>query len=161
VEAFVTDVCVPISRLAECIIETQNDLAESFLRAGILGHAGDGNFHVGFYLLPNDPKEMTEAQRLNERLVHLSNYGKIRSNLLKHVQGFPTLDYLSGLVKAGQPAYGMAAVGTDKLTPGAQLLMQRSGGSSRWGIAISAPRARRKKWERQFVQTQSGASQAS
>ena len=70
VEAFVTDVCVPISRLAECITETQNDLAASFLRAGILGHVGDGNFHVGFYLLPNDPKEMAEAQRLNERLVY-------------------------------------------------------------------------------------------
>jgi D-lactate dehydrogenase (cytochrome) len=70
VEAFVTDVCVPISRLAECIAETQNDLAASFLRAGILGHAGDGNFHVGFYLLPNDPKEMAEARRLNERLVY-------------------------------------------------------------------------------------------
>jgi D-lactate dehydrogenase (cytochrome) len=69
VEAWVTDVCVPISKLAECIVETQNDLAASFLRAGILGHAGDGNFHVGFYLLPNDPKEMAEAQRLNERLV--------------------------------------------------------------------------------------------
>ena len=69
-EAFVTDVCVPISRLAECISETQNDLAASFLRAGILGHVGDGNFHVGFYLLPNDPKEMAEAQRLNERLVY-------------------------------------------------------------------------------------------
>ena len=70
VEAFVTDVCVPISRLAECITETQNDLAASFLRAGILGHAGDGNFHVGFYLLPNDPKEIAEARRLNERLVY-------------------------------------------------------------------------------------------
>ena len=53
----------------------------------------------------------------------LSNYGKVRSNLLKHAQGFPTLDYLSGLVKAGQPAYGMAAVGANKLTPGAQLLI--------------------------------------
>ena len=70
VEAWVTDVCVPISRLAECINETQNDLAGSFLKAGILGHAADGNFHVGFYLLPNDPKEMAEAQRINERLVH-------------------------------------------------------------------------------------------
>ena len=70
VEAWVTDVCVPISKLAECITETQNDLASSFLRAGILGHAGDGNFHVGFYLLPNDPREIAEAQRLNERLVH-------------------------------------------------------------------------------------------
>ena len=70
VEAWVTDVCVPISRLAECITETQSDLAGSFLKAGILGHAGDGNFHVGFYILPNEPKEIAEAQRLNERLVH-------------------------------------------------------------------------------------------
>jgi hypothetical protein len=53
----------------------------------------------------------------------LSNYGKIRSNLLKHAQGFPTLDYLTGLVKAGQTAYGMAAVGADKLSSGAQLLI--------------------------------------
>jgi D-lactate dehydrogenase (cytochrome) len=70
VEAWVTDVCVPISQLTACITETQNDLASSFLKAGILGHAGDGNFHVGFYLLPNEPKEIAEAQRLNERLVH-------------------------------------------------------------------------------------------
>ena len=53
----------------------------------------------------------------------LSNYGKIRSNLIKHSSGFPTLDYLSWLVRAGQPAYGMAAVGRDKLTPGAELLI--------------------------------------
>jgi D-lactate dehydrogenase (cytochrome) len=70
VEAWVTDVCVPISRLAECISETQNDIAASFLRAGILGHAGDGNFHVGFMLNPNEPREMAEAKRLNERLVY-------------------------------------------------------------------------------------------
>jgi D-lactate dehydrogenase (cytochrome) len=51
-----TDVCVPISRLAECISETQKDLAASFLPAPIVGHAGDGNFHSGFVLNPNDPK---------------------------------------------------------------------------------------------------------
>ena len=65
-----TDVCVPISRLAECITETQKDLAASFLPAPIVGHAGDGNFHGGFVLNPNDPKEMEEAERLNQRLVH-------------------------------------------------------------------------------------------
>jgi hypothetical protein len=54
----------------------------------------------------------------------LSNYGKIRSNLTKHAEGFPTLPYLSGLVRAGQPGYGMAAVGTDKMSPGAQLLVE-------------------------------------
>ena len=68
-ECWSTDVCVPISRLAECIIETQKDIAVSFLPAGIVGHAGDGNFHVAFMLNPNEPKEMAEAERLNQRLV--------------------------------------------------------------------------------------------
>jgi D-lactate dehydrogenase (cytochrome) len=69
-QLWATDVCVPISRLAECITETQKDLAASFLPAPIVGHAGDGNFHVGFVLNPNDPREMEEAERLNERVVH-------------------------------------------------------------------------------------------
>ena len=61
---------MPISRLAECITETQKDLAASFLPAPIVGHAGDGNFHVSFVLNPSDPREMEEAERLNERVVH-------------------------------------------------------------------------------------------
>jgi D-lactate dehydrogenase (cytochrome) len=69
-QLWVTDVCVPISRLAECITETQKDLAASFLPAPIVGHAGDGNFHVVFVLNPSDPKEMAEADRLNKRVVH-------------------------------------------------------------------------------------------
>ena len=69
-QLWATDVCVPISRLAECIAETQKDLAASYLPAPIVGHAGDGNFHVSFVLDPNDSKEMAEAQRLNQRLVH-------------------------------------------------------------------------------------------
>jgi D-lactate dehydrogenase (cytochrome) len=69
-QLWATDVCVPISRLAECITETRKELAASFLPAPIVGHAGDGNFHVCFVLNPNDPKEITEAERLNQRLVH-------------------------------------------------------------------------------------------
>ena len=69
-QLWVTDACVPISRLAECIAETQKDLAASFLPAPIIGHAGDGNFHVCFVLNPSDPREMAEAERLNERVVH-------------------------------------------------------------------------------------------
>ena len=69
-QLWVTDVCVPISRLAECITETQKHLAASFLPAPIVGHAGDGNFHVCFVLNPSDPREMAEAERLNERVVH-------------------------------------------------------------------------------------------
>jgi D-lactate dehydrogenase (cytochrome) len=65
-----TDVCVPISRLAECIIATEKDVATSFLPAPIVGHVGDGNFHLTIVLNPNDPREMAEAERLNERLVH-------------------------------------------------------------------------------------------
>jgi D-lactate dehydrogenase (cytochrome) len=60
---------VPISRLAECILETKKDLKQSFLTAPLVGHVGDGNFHLGFLIDRNDPKEIAEAERLNERLV--------------------------------------------------------------------------------------------
>ncbi len=68
-EIWATDVCVPISRLAECILETKKDLADSFLMAPLVGHVGDGNFHLGFLINRDDPKELEEAERLNDRLV--------------------------------------------------------------------------------------------
>ncbi len=68
-EIWATDVCVPISRLAECIIESKKDLKESFLTAPLVGHVGDGNFHLGFLINRDDPKEIAEAERLNDRLV--------------------------------------------------------------------------------------------
>jgi D-lactate dehydrogenase (cytochrome) len=68
-EIWATDVCVPISKLAECILETKKDLKESFLIAPLVGHVGDGNFHLGFLINRDDPKELEEAERLNERLV--------------------------------------------------------------------------------------------
>jgi D-lactate dehydrogenase (cytochrome) len=68
-QVFATDVCVPISHLAECIIATEKDVATSFLPAPIIGHVGDGNFHLTILVNPNDPTELTEAERLNERLV--------------------------------------------------------------------------------------------
>jgi D-lactate dehydrogenase (cytochrome) len=64
-----TDVCVPMSRLAECILETKKDLATASMPAPIVGHVGDGNFHVVFVIDPNRPEELEEAQRLNARLV--------------------------------------------------------------------------------------------
>ncbi len=67
--ALTTDVCVPISRLAECIAETKRDLAESFLLAPMVGHVGDGNFHMLLLVDPNSPQDHEEAERLNERLV--------------------------------------------------------------------------------------------
>jgi D-lactate dehydrogenase (cytochrome) len=64
-----TDVCVPISRLAECIIATKQDLQAATLPATILGHVGDGNFHVIFSIDPNNPNDMIEAEALNARVV--------------------------------------------------------------------------------------------
>ncbi len=64
-----TDVCVPISRLADCIRETKKDLDESFLVAPLVGHVGDGNFHLCFVIKKEDPAEMAEAERINARLV--------------------------------------------------------------------------------------------
>jgi D-lactate dehydrogenase (cytochrome) len=64
-----TDVCVPMSRLAECIAETKADLGASTVPATILGHVGDGNFHVVFSIDPNAPEEMDEVAKINDRLV--------------------------------------------------------------------------------------------
>lgn len=64
-----TDVCVPMSRLAECITETHKDLATSIVPATILGHVGDGNFHVVFSLDPNAPEELVEVEAINAKLV--------------------------------------------------------------------------------------------
>ena len=64
-----TDVCVPISRLPECIAETKADLTGISVPATILGHVGDGNFHVIFSIDPDQPEEMKEVERVNARLV--------------------------------------------------------------------------------------------
>ena len=67
--AFATDVCVPISRLAECVVETQRDIAASRLLAPILGHVGDGNFHLTMLVDLADAEEVARAKALHERLV--------------------------------------------------------------------------------------------
>lgn len=64
-----TDVCVPISRLAECITETRADLDASSIPGAIVGHVGDGNFHVIFSIDPDAPEEFEEVEAINGRLV--------------------------------------------------------------------------------------------
>jgi D-lactate dehydrogenase (cytochrome) len=66
--AIATDVCVPISRLAECVTQTQQDLADSRLFAPILGHVGDGNFHLTLLVDLDDTDEVRRAEGLLERL---------------------------------------------------------------------------------------------
>jgi D-lactate dehydrogenase (cytochrome) len=64
-----SDVCVPISQLAECILETQADLQQSNIVAPLVGHAGDGNFHLIFMVDPADAAELTAVKAANDRLV--------------------------------------------------------------------------------------------
>jgi D-lactate dehydrogenase (cytochrome) len=66
--AIATDVCVPISRLAECVTATEDDIAEHGLVAPIVGHAGDGNFHVSMVIDDKDPAEIAAAEAFIERL---------------------------------------------------------------------------------------------
>ena len=64
-----TDVCVPISHLAECILETRADIDATGLLAPIVGHVGDGNFHLSFIIDPDDADELARAEGVNERMV--------------------------------------------------------------------------------------------
>ncbi len=70
--AWTTDVCVPISRLAECIRETQEDIRATSLEAPLVGHAGDGNFHLIIMVNPDDPAELATVAAFSERLVERS-----------------------------------------------------------------------------------------
>lgn len=64
-----TDVCVPISRLAECIRETRQDIDQASMPIVMLGHVGDGNFHLAILPHPDRPGDIEEADALNHRLV--------------------------------------------------------------------------------------------
>ena len=99
-----TDVAVPISRLAECIAETKRDIEDSGLTAPIVGHVGDGNFHLVLVVDPDDGEEMTRAHALNDRLVaralqmggtctgeHGIGYGKMHLLEQEHPDLLPTM----------------------------------------------------------------------
>lgn len=68
-KAMVTDVCVPLSNLAACITQTQEDLRSTSLCAPIVGHVGDGNFHLAILINPDIASEVDEAERLHKRLI--------------------------------------------------------------------------------------------
>jgi D-lactate dehydrogenase (cytochrome) len=96
-----TDVCVPISRLAECVVETQRDIAESRLLAPIVGHVGDGNFHLTLLVDMDDADEVARAQALSQRLVEraLAMDGTCTG---EHGVGQGKMKYL--LAEHGEPA---------------------------------------------------------
>ena len=88
-----SDVCVPISRLAECILETQDDLRRSQIVAPLVGHAGDGNFHLIFMVDPDDEHELGAVKAANARLVERAlRLGGTCTG--EHGVGFGKLKYL-------------------------------------------------------------------
>ena len=111
--AWITDVCVPISRLAECIIETRKDHTDAPFPISLVGHAGDGNFHLNYIVDPARPDELEAARRLNERLVmralamdgtctgeHGVGYGKMKYLAAEHGS---SLDVMRTLKRALDP----------------------------------------------------------
>lgn len=68
-KGWATDVCVPISELTECLLETRKDIDKSGILAPIVSHAGDGNFHLVFLVDTDNPDEMARASAINDRMV--------------------------------------------------------------------------------------------
>ena len=68
-KAWTTDVCVPISELAQCVLETRRDVQGSNLVAPLMGHVGDGNFHLIFVIDPDNAAELAAAREVNARLL--------------------------------------------------------------------------------------------
>ena len=109
-----TDVCVPISRLAECVTATQRDIAESRLLGPIVGHVGDGNFHVALAVDLNDADEVARINGFLERLVeralamdgtctgeHGIGQGKMKYMAAEH--GEPALAAMRAIKRALDP----------------------------------------------------------
>jgi D-lactate dehydrogenase (cytochrome) len=112
--AFATDVCVPISRLAECVTATQREIAELKMVAPILGHVGDGNFHLSLLIDMEDADEVRRAKILMERVVELAlsmdgtctgehgvGQGKMKYLLAEH--GAPALAAMAAIKRALDP----------------------------------------------------------
>jgi D-lactate dehydrogenase (cytochrome) len=114
-QAIATDVCVPISRLAQCVTETQADVLANGLVAPIIGHVGDGNFHLTLLVDMKDPDEVGRAKGLLERLAgralamdgtctgeHGVGQGKMKYLAAEH--GEAALDAMRALKRALDPA---------------------------------------------------------
>lgn len=102
--AISTDCCVPISRLTECLLETKADCDRQNIIYGIVGHVGDGNFHVQMLVDPSDPSDVARAEAVNERMVHraIAMDGTCTG---EHGIGLHKLDFL--IHEAGEDAIDM------------------------------------------------------
>ena len=111
---FATDVCVPISKLAECVTATQEDIKKFELVAPIVGHVGDGNFHVSVLLDMDNASEVARAKKFNERLIERSlsmdgtctgehGVGQGKRHYLEAEHGKLGLDVMRSLKRAIDP----------------------------------------------------------
>jgi D-lactate dehydrogenase (cytochrome) len=109
-----TDVCVPISALADCIASAQADIAEHGLTASIVGHVGDGNFHTAVLIDPADADDVDRAEEFHGRLVeralaydgtctgeHGVGYGKTRFLVSEH--GSAAVEMMRAIKRALDP----------------------------------------------------------
>src|SRR5262249_17074483 len=113
-QAVATDVCVPISRLAECVVATQADITASRLVAPVMGHGGDGNFHLTLLIDLTDGDEVGRARKLCERLVERAvamdgtctgehGVGQGKMKYLKEELGEPALSAMRAIKQALDP----------------------------------------------------------
>lgn len=113
-KAWTSDVCVPISQLSACILETQDDLRQANLVAPLVGHAGDGNFHLIFMVNTEDAAELAAVTAANGRLVeralrlggtcsgeHGVGMGKLR--YLREEHGGESIDVMRAIKRALDP----------------------------------------------------------
>ncbi|MCI5076077.1 FAD-linked oxidase C-terminal domain-containing protein [Oricola sp.] len=107
------DACVPISRLADCVAETERDIAEAGLYGPVLGHVGDGNFHVALFVDSDDADELARAEGVLERLSRRAmamdgtctgehGIGQGKRAMLRHEHGNGT-DFMAAIKHAFDP----------------------------------------------------------
>jgi D-lactate dehydrogenase (cytochrome) len=110
----VTDVCVPISRLAECVAETKRDAETSGIIAPVVGHVGDGNFHASVMVMMEDPAEVAAAKafvdRVAERALAMEGtctgehgIGEGKKHLLEPEHGAVAIDVMRAIKRALDP----------------------------------------------------------
>lgn len=113
-EVLITDVAVPMSRLADCITATRNDIAKTDLYAPIVGHVGDGNFHVFFVIDPENASECVQVATLHDQLAHRAiemggtctgehGIGLGKKHLLEHELGRGAIDVMRLIKRSLDP----------------------------------------------------------
>ncbi|MFM6987030.1 MAG: FAD-binding oxidoreductase [Hydrogenophaga sp.] len=112
--AISTDTCVPISRLADCLLDSVAETDASGIHYFLVGHVGDGNFHFGYLIDPDNPQECETAEALNQQLVSRAlrlggtctgehGIGLHKMDFLRHEAGDGAVDMMRTIKRALDP----------------------------------------------------------